>query len=267
MAASLFPTPHSFASEHSNFLCVSNTPLVEYTLPCRSPWDDWQSPLQDEFVISAWWPPTMNVIHQYAAAHFNHVLGGNVAAGCQENGTMRMGASYDEAFACVADQLPIYKELGLKVTLGVGFFNNSMKLEDLTYGGAANMGGVIDANMNDGPITRRVGAFTVPEMRWAMEYLKNRSLDSLVHAVFLHDDVVTANAMTLAVVDWLKEHYPKILPVTNVGGQGPDTAYEQRQATATAARTRRHPSVTAHAMPEPTSRQAVACSAAPPSLS
>ena len=111
---SSWPTAHSFASEHSNFLCTSNTPLVDMQLPCKSPWDDWQSPLQDEFIITAWWPPTMNVIHQYAAAHFNMVMGGNVAQGCQYNGTMRMGASYSEAFECATSFLPLFAELGLK---------------------------------------------------------------------------------------------------------------------------------------------------------
>ena len=36
------------------------------------PREDWDSPfMDDEFVITAWWPPTMNQLHDYAAAHFN----------------------------------------------------------------------------------------------------------------------------------------------------------------------------------------------------
>lgn len=60
------------------------------------------------------------------------------------------------------------------MALGVGFFNNSERLEDLFYGGAANMGGVVDGNIADGPLKppRRIAAFTVPEMRWAMERLR-----------------------------------------------------------------------------------------------
>ena len=145
----LYPHPHNFPSEHSNFLCRSNSPLVDFPLPCRSPWDDWQSPLQHEFIISAWWPPTINVIHQYAAAHFNFVIGGNVVAGCQHNGTLRMGASYSEAFDAAISYLPLFAELGLRVSLGVGFFNNSARHEDWFYGGRASAGGIIDANAND----------------------------------------------------------------------------------------------------------------------
>ena len=49
-----------------------------YQLPCAAPRDDWDFALKDEFVITAWWPPTMNVIHDYAAAHFNMLLGGDM---------------------------------------------------------------------------------------------------------------------------------------------------------------------------------------------
>lgn len=115
MAAALWPRTFSFPSEHSNYLCETNSPLVRTRLPCASPWDDWQTPLKDEFVIAGWWPPTNNVIHQYKAAHFNLVLTGNVAQGCQRNGTLRMGASSSEAFDCVIDFLPEWNgKLGLK---------------------------------------------------------------------------------------------------------------------------------------------------------
>ena len=91
------------------------------------------------------------------------------------------------------------------------------------------MGGVIDAKFLDGPLPRRPVAFTVPEMRWAMERLRNRSLEKMVHGVFLHDDVVTENSMTLDVIKFLKAEWPQLLPMTNAGLQGPDTLYEQRQ--------------------------------------
>ena len=106
MSSVLWPTSHSFPSEHANFLCISNSPIVPQPLPCHSPWDDWQSPLRNEFIISAWWPPTMNAIHQYAAAHFNLVMMGNIVAGCQKNGTLRLGASYTEAFDAAIEYLP-----------------------------------------------------------------------------------------------------------------------------------------------------------------
>ena len=41
-------------------------------------------------MITAWWPPTHNVIHQYAAANFNLMLGGNTVAGCKRNGTTQV---------------------------------------------------------------------------------------------------------------------------------------------------------------------------------
>lgn len=111
----LWPTEHSFPPEHSNFLCTTSTPLAPIQIPCKSPWDDWQSPLKDEFIISAWWPPTNNVIHQYKAAHFNMVDLGNVAQGCQRNGTLRMGASSTEAFESVIKFLPEWSgKLGLR---------------------------------------------------------------------------------------------------------------------------------------------------------
>ena len=62
-----------YPSEHGNFLCTpffgKETAGDTYLLPCRAPREDWDSPfLNEEFVITAWWPPVMNVIHQYAAA-------------------------------------------------------------------------------------------------------------------------------------------------------------------------------------------------------
>lgn len=117
-----------------------------------------------------------------------------------------------------------------RVGFGVGFFNNSDKLEDQFYGGRANMGGLVDAAFVDGRAPpRRVAAFTLPEMRWVHEQLVNRSLDGMVHAVLLHDDVVTNNAMTGVIVDYLRTHWPRMLPLTDTGLQGVDTLYEQRQ--------------------------------------
>ena len=46
----------------------------------------------------------MNQIHDYAAAHFNLVLGGNIATGCQHNKTMPIPATADDAFECIAEQ-------------------------------------------------------------------------------------------------------------------------------------------------------------------
>ena len=56
----------------------------------------------------------MNVIHEYAAAHFNLMLGGNIVAGCVENGTSPINATATQALECIMDQLPIIDKLGLK---------------------------------------------------------------------------------------------------------------------------------------------------------
>lgn len=108
-------TASSLPSEHANFLCTSDSAFARVQLPCSSPWEAWESPLQHQFVITAFWPPTNDVIHQYAAAHFNLAFFGNIAQGCQQNGTLRMGASYTEAFECVIKYLPLWnQQLGLK---------------------------------------------------------------------------------------------------------------------------------------------------------
>ena len=203
---------------------------MEYQLPCRSPWDHWQSPLQDKFLIGAWWPPTLNVINQYVAAHFNYLDTGNIASGCQANGTIPNPATYDDAFGCIMNQLPLFKELGLMVGYDVGFFNNSLRFQDMFYGGADNMGGLTDYPFGDGPVKRKYSQFTVPELKWAMERLRNHSLeDGHLHTVMVRDDVVTNNRATLDVVNFLREHWPQLLPITNTGAQGPDTLYAQLQ--------------------------------------
>ena len=114
LAAEDGPNPLSstgYTSEHGNFLCAPFFGVNEtgdtYILPCRPPADDWKSEfLEEQFVITAWWPPTMNVIHQYAAAGFNLVMGGNMIQGCQVNGTIPSPATADEAFSCFLAQLP-----------------------------------------------------------------------------------------------------------------------------------------------------------------
>lgn len=113
----------------------------------------------------------------------------------------------------------------------IGFFDLSDKLEDIFYGGRASMGGIVDTDFVDGPMKppHRAEPFTVPELKWVHERLRNRSLDHMVHAIFLHDDVVTNNGMTRPMVEYLKAHWPQVLPLTDTGLEGPDTLYEQRQ--------------------------------------
>lgn len=53
-----------YSAEDSNFLCARyfgrNCTGDSYRLPCRPPADEYRSPLLDQFVITAWWPPTRN---------------------------------------------------------------------------------------------------------------------------------------------------------------------------------------------------------------
>eukprot|EP01044_Picomonas_judraskeda_P019256 COSAG03_NODE_4021_length_1718_cov_14.648321_1_plen_157_part_10 len=136
LAAVLGPEPLAgtpYSTEHGNYLCARNMGNVtagdNYLLPCRAPRDDWQSQFKDRFVITAWWPPTMNQMSDYAAAHFNLVLGGNLATGCQYNGTIPSPATTTQAFECYADPktgvIPKLKALGLKFAFGFGGFNKT----------------------------------------------------------------------------------------------------------------------------------------------
>ena len=100
------PLEHTgFPSEQQNFACLrrmgSSVAGDTYPLPCRPPRQEWTSPLLQQFVITAWWPPTLNVVHQYKAAGFNVLLGGNIAPGCQHNGTLPVPATPTQAFECV----------------------------------------------------------------------------------------------------------------------------------------------------------------------
>eukprot|EP01051_Picozoa_sp_SAG22_P016907 SAG22_NODE_2491_length_2514_cov_1.004969_2_plen_92_part_00 len=77
-----------------NFLCnraLGGSPAY-YPLPCAAPASEWSSKKASEFVISAWWPPTINSsedhadidqLQEYKDAHFNLVLTGNVVGFCQ----------------------------------------------------------------------------------------------------------------------------------------------------------------------------------------
>ena len=44
----------------SNNLCLEHYGPGTYELPCTAPREDWDFAFKDEFVITAWWPPTMN---------------------------------------------------------------------------------------------------------------------------------------------------------------------------------------------------------------
>jgi hypothetical protein len=220
-----------YTSEHGNFLCApffgENVTGDTYELPCRAPRDDWNSSfLNNEFVITAWWPPTMNAIHQYADAGFNLVMGGNMVRGCQLNGSMPSPASATEAFGCFLEQLPIIGSLGLRVAYASGGYNHSTRAAGLILGGAGAMGGVTDEVNFSHPVYP-----TAPEVAWVVRQLEARNLSHLVVQYFLHDDVVANNQAINDAVAWLRHHKPSIVPQTNTGNQGYDTLYQDRQPT------------------------------------
>ena len=50
--------------ESENYLCARPF-SPEYPLPCRPPRDDWEFSLKDEFVITVWWPPSVQQLDLY----------------------------------------------------------------------------------------------------------------------------------------------------------------------------------------------------------
>ena len=106
----------------------------------------------------------MNQLHDYAAAHFNLLLGGNIDKGCQYNGTIPTPATTTQAFECLAAQLPKMDAVGMKFAWGFGGFNKTNGTEALVAGGAASYGGVTEsrpggyptasAQAPPGPLTR-----------------------------------------------------------------------------------------------------------------
>ena len=87
----------------------------------------------------------MNQLHDYAAAHFNLLLGGNIDKGCQYNGTIPTPATTTQAFECLAAQLPKMDAVGMKFAWGFGGFNKTNGTEALVAGGAASYGGVTES--------------------------------------------------------------------------------------------------------------------------
>lgn len=165
----------------------------------------------------------MNVIHQYADAGFNMVLGGNIRRGCQLNGTIPTPATATEAFECLASQLPQLDKLGLKVAWADGGYNSSgVSSVDLIAGRV--VGGVTDQINFSRPAYP-----TTPEVAWVVKQLEGRNLSHIVAQFFLHDDVVTNNQAINDAVNWLKVNKPSIVAQTNCGNQGYDTLYQDRQ--------------------------------------
>ena len=233
-SSALSPDPLAgtgYASEHGNFLCMrylgKESPGDQYPLPCSaSRFAEWRNaPLLQQFVITAWWPPTMNALDAYADAHFNVLLGGNIANGCQFNGTIPKPASQNDAFECIAKALPAVERLGLKFIFSVGFYDGmySDHQASLVLGGAKAFGGLSDS-LN---FTVK-GPPTTPEVQWSVEELKRRNLSHIVSGYLLRDDITTVTAPTSASVEYLRDHAPTIVPLGNVGSMGATTQYTAR---------------------------------------
>ena len=60
-----------YPSEHGNYLCERRFGRGAYPLPCRAPREEWDDYFADKFVITAWWPPTMNQVRA-GAKHASH---------------------------------------------------------------------------------------------------------------------------------------------------------------------------------------------------
>lgn len=233
MSAGVSPNPlhgTGYASEHGNFLCLSYLGQERagdsYPLPCVAARErEWRTaPILKKFVITAWWPPTMNVLDAYADAHFNVLLGGNIAYGCQLNRTMASPGTATEAFECIAGALPRIASLGLKFIWGIGNnYNVSHAVSDAIIGGSTARGGISD-NSN----FSRPGYITAPEIRWLLTQLRLRNLSDVVEAIELHDDITTVRGSTAAAAAYLRRHAPTVLPVGNAGYGGATTLYEAR---------------------------------------
>ena len=227
-APAMGDVPHAgtFGQTKPNYLCAQRAGEGSYPLPCRSPREDWvASPLLDTFVITAWWPPTMNVMHEYAAAHFNLVMTGALPPGCQMNKTIPTPATTNDEFECIAHHLPALRELGLFVTFDLGNTLNRTGLPRLAsvLGGSKAYGGVTESGPG--------GYLTAPEVAWAVQELQRRNLSDMIHQVFLHDDDTAPSQAVTDSVTWLRENAPTITPITNTfpDSGGPEGLYAGRQ--------------------------------------
>lgn len=205
-----------------NFICAQRAGEGSFPLPCRSPREDWvASPLLNKFIITAWWPPTMNVMHEYVAAGFNLVMSGALPPGCQVNGTIPTPATTNDEFECIARHLSTLSELGLFVTFDLGNTLNRTGLPALArvLGGSASYGGVTE----NGP----GGYLSAPEVAWAVRELQRRNLSHTIHQVFLHDDDSAPSQAVTDSVTWLRENAPHITPITNTfpDSGGPEGLY------------------------------------------
>ena len=229
--------PTAFATDADNFLCSRpfGGGASAYPLPCTPPASEYTSAKASEFVITAWWPPTISSteehahidqLQEYKAAHFNLVLTGNVVGVCQHFNVTPTPATATEALHCVMGALERIDKAGLQATFTTGHYPSFTDMANSTFGGSANFGGVTKR-------AQRTGAslLSAPELGWIKKQLEARNLSHVIGAMFLHDDDFTMTADTMHEVSYLREHWPAAPGLTNGGTSdaGAAALYKSRQ--------------------------------------
>ena len=223
VAGSLHQPPAAFATDADNFLC--NRPLgggpSAYPLPCTPPASEYTSPKASEFVITAWWPPTISStdehadtdqLQEYKAAHFNLVLTGNVIGFCQHFNVTPTPATANEALDCIMGALERIGAAGLQATLNLGHYPAYTDMVNSTFGGSASFGGVTK-------LPQRTGASfaSAPELSWIKKQLEARNLSHVIGAIMLHDDDLTMADDTTHEASYLHKHWPAAPGYQNLG--------------------------------------------------
>ena len=227
------PLAHTaYASERSNKLCwpylgEADAGDIYRPLPCRPAREEWpKAAMLEQFVISAWWPPTLNVLHEYADAGFNTVLTGNLMGGCQYNGTAPRLATANDTFECIAAILPTIERLGMRAMFNLGGWDSRPVPSDYILGGASSEGGVTDAT----DPASSMHYLTQPEVAWLVSELERRNLSHIIGALELQDDTIFMGAPYVETIRWVKEHAPSMVPKCNTGSEG--SLYASRQPVA-----------------------------------
>eukprot|EP01043_Picozoa_sp_COSAG02_P054718 COSAG02_NODE_6240_length_3706_cov_2.443027_1_plen_1151_part_00 len=220
-----------------NFLCnraLGGSP-ADYPLPCAAPASEWTSKKASEFVISAWWPPTISSsedhadidqLQEYKDAHFNLVLTGNVVGFCQHWNVTPTPATADQAFDCLAGALQRIDKAGLQATFTPGHYTSVTDMAGSAYGGAASFGGVTKRVQRTGS-----SLLSAPELGWIKQQLDAHNLTHVIAGMFLHDDDFTMTADTTHEVAFLHKHWPGAPGLTNGGttDTGAAALYRSRQ--------------------------------------
>jgi len=173
--------PIAFATDADNFLCSRSFGggASAYPLPCKPPVSEYTSPKASEFVITAWWPPTISSteehadidqLQEYKAAHFNLVLTGNVVGVCQHFNATPTPATANEALHCVMGALERVDKAGLQATFTPGHYASFTDMASSTFGGIASFGGVTKRAQRTGS-----SLLSAPELGWIKRQLEART--------------------------------------------------------------------------------------------